>query len=341
MKAVTRFGIVENAGPNHLRGYLKQEAAKANAVDIGVAFVTEGGLAVLLPVLKKATTRGPVRVLTGLYQGFTDPKALRLLLAQQIDTEGKLAVRLSTNGHFHWKTYILHHNKSSVVVIGSSNLTAEGLGQSGELNAAMTMQKKSSALQALMGTFEGEWSQGVPLSQDRIDRYVKLRQMMPKVPPLPLGDILGKMQKRERIEAAKQDDSGKQFWRSFTEGYASGATAQIITETTDWDERGYWWFTSGDPRYRRGDLIVLFDHSSKWVQLVKIIGTTSPPGGTPDGRHFTAYERVRGSHRRRLDKSLISDLIRAGLLKDKSQAKWAKKLTTKTFQALVEHLRLN
>ena len=95
MSVVTGLGVIENAGPNHLRGFLKRHIPAARAVDIAVAFVTQAGLADLLPTLKKASMNGPVRVLTGLYQCFTEPEALQSLLDEQDNTNSHLSVMSS------------------------------------------------------------------------------------------------------------------------------------------------------------------------------------------------------------------------------------------------------
>src|SRR4051812_12749298 len=101
MNVITGLGAIENAGPNNLKAFLKVHSKGTSGIDIAVAFVTQSGVTHLLPSLKKAAMSGRVRLLTGLYQCFTEPQALRLLLAEQKDTSGRLSVRLSINPHFH------------------------------------------------------------------------------------------------------------------------------------------------------------------------------------------------------------------------------------------------
>src|SRR5690349_17804578 len=97
-----RVGIVENAGPNTLASFLRNAGSVAGSVDIASAFVTSAGLGLMSRLLRKVTVKGRVRILTGLYQGFTEPDALRALLREQQETEGRLSVRISKDRHFHW-----------------------------------------------------------------------------------------------------------------------------------------------------------------------------------------------------------------------------------------------
>jgi HKD family nuclease len=97
-----------------------------NQIDIAVAFVTAAGLDSLEFLLKQAASKGSVRVITGLYQGFTEPKALWTLLRAQEETGGRLSVRVSRDDRFHWKAYMLVKRDSAKVVIGSSNHPFQG-----------------------------------------------------------------------------------------------------------------------------------------------------------------------------------------------------------------------
>jgi HKD family nuclease len=101
MRKSIRIGAIENSGPNTLVAFLRKAGAGCAQIDIAVAFITAAGLDSLLFLLKKAASRGRVRVLTGLYQAFTEPKALWTLLREQEQTGGRLSVRVSKDGHFH------------------------------------------------------------------------------------------------------------------------------------------------------------------------------------------------------------------------------------------------
>ena len=107
-----KVGTIDNSGPNKLVSFLRAESRATQQIDMAVAFVTMSGLDSVLHLLKRTAARGNVRLLTGLYQGFTEPKALRTLLREQRQTDGRLSVQISAAPHFHWKAYFLAGNSS-------------------------------------------------------------------------------------------------------------------------------------------------------------------------------------------------------------------------------------
>src|SRR5712692_8278993 len=151
-----RMALIENSGPNNLREYLKGVLRRADRIDIAVAFITQAGLTEILQALRQVAGRGQVRILTGLYQGFTEQEALRMLLRVQDQTEGRLSVRLSTEPNFHRKLYLVKNRSKSIAVIGSANLTKQGLRSGGELNMVLTSTKPSSVVM-FSQTFEKDW----------------------------------------------------------------------------------------------------------------------------------------------------------------------------------------
>jgi HKD family nuclease len=336
MNVVTGLGAIENSGPNHLKAFLRAHSKGTLGIDIAVAFVTQSGFTELLPSLKKAAMNGPVRILTGLYQCFTEPQALRLLLAEQNDTSGRLSVRLSINPHFHWKAYFLQRARTAKIVIGSSNMTADGLLRSGEMNAVISLRRPSSSFMVLHKPFEEEWRDARPLMKEQIERYAKAR---PKVvrriqPSMPLQDILGARKVKGGQNRPADQISERQFWRDVITGFADDDTEEVIEDTTNWNKKGYLWYSSWEPRHRRGDRIVLFDNPDNYVRLVQVMDTTRTPSITPNGRQFTAYRSLSKSHKRRLSKQLVTRLVAHGLLRKRSHAKSARKLTSSAFERL-------
>jgi len=129
-----RVGFIENRGPNTLLNLLNSELPRAIDVRIAVAFITFSGLEDLLPTLQGVASRGRVRILCGLYQGFTEPRALRTLLRLQQRSGGRFEVRLSKDVRFHQKIYIVGRKTTATIIVGSSNMTGEGLRSSGEFS---------------------------------------------------------------------------------------------------------------------------------------------------------------------------------------------------------------
>lgn len=70
------IGAIENSGPNTLVALLRNAGNRCEHIDIAVAFITAAGLNSVLSLLQKTASRGTVQVLTGLYQGFSETKAL-------------------------------------------------------------------------------------------------------------------------------------------------------------------------------------------------------------------------------------------------------------------------
>jgi HKD family nuclease len=206
---VVRIGTIENTGPNTLLAFLRHAGAACDRIDIAVAFVTAAGLDSLLGLLKQAASRGHVRILTGLYQKVTEPKALRTLLREQDQSDGRLSVRLSRDGHFHWKTYILVKSHTARVVIGSSNLTGEGLHETGELNVVLSLSTESKEFIELKRIYERHWERNSkPLTDEIVTRYEDLRKEVAQVlkpPSVPIRRILGEKPKSQvnRLNSAR------------------------------------------------------------------------------------------------------------------------------------------
>ena len=151
------FEFIENTGPNSVLGTLRRMTKRAAQVDIAVAFISAAGLNRLLPSLQQVASRGAVRVLTGLYQGITDPQALRTLLRVQAQTRGRLSVRISGESKFHRKVYLVRGGSTVKAVIGSSNLTGDGLTSGGEMNVYLSAPAASAPVRRLLRAFDDAW----------------------------------------------------------------------------------------------------------------------------------------------------------------------------------------
>jgi len=70
-------------------------------------------------------------------------------------------------------------------------------------------------------------------------------------------------------------------------------TAQIVRETTNWDDKKYWWFSAGAHQYKIGDRILLFDFNDSYASMIEVKDITRTAVTTPDGHHFIACKPVR------------------------------------------------
>lgn len=93
--------LSSNGGPASLLKTIQQEQRNVIHAIVFVAFITEDGVRRILNGLKQVARRGGVNLITGLYQGFTSPEALRLLLQAQRQTGGNLSVRFLRHPGFH------------------------------------------------------------------------------------------------------------------------------------------------------------------------------------------------------------------------------------------------
>jgi HKD family nuclease len=332
-----QFTVIENSGPNNLRDYLKAVLLTASGIDIAVAFITRTGLREILQLLRQVARKGEVRIITGLYQGFTEPGALRALLRAQDQTKGRLSVRLSTEPGFHRKLYLARNKSKTIAVVGSSNLTKEGLRSSGELNIVLHSTKPLS-LRRVSESFEKDWRhRSAQLNLEQIKRYEahyrKWKSALRSV-SVPLRKIL-------QIKSSRKHDTVnprvRRVWRYSVDGLVRARTEQIIHESTNWDDKGFLWIAAGAHKYQIGDRVLLFDFNDSYASIIEIKDTTE--AATPDGRHFFAYSRVPRIPKRKLTKRFFDRLKSTGLISSRVDAHRRRKISEGKWSAFVEMLQ--
>lgn len=313
------FEFIENSGPDNLRDTLKAllSQTSTNEVCIAVAFLTQSGLNEIIQPLRQVAAQGSVKLITGLYQHVTEPQALETLLNIQNETHRNFSVRLSTEPQFHRKFYILESKSRTIEIIGSSNLTKEGLQSGGEINVMLSSVKSTSPLQELKKIFEKEWKhRAIALSDTQIRRYEKARSKTPDFKSFNRSEIkkiLGT--EPTHIKASPSSPDATDFWRDCVTGYTKKRTDQILSETTNWDKRNYFWYSAGGKHnYRIKDRIFLFDMNDKKLRLVEVVDIAHTKISTPDGRDFIAYKHIRGYDKKLTDK-FWSSLEKEGIKK--------------------------
>jgi HKD family nuclease len=292
-----QFEIIENAGPNSLLGNLKRVLKRADRADIAVAFISVSGLNELLPSLQQIAAHGSVRILTGLYQSITDPQALRILLRAEEQSRGRLSTRISKEPKFHRKIYLARAGGQVRAIIGSSNLTKDGLSSGGELNVYLSSAANSAPMRRLSNMFDAAWEgRAVSLNKGLIDRYVRLgsfNQQKNLKHSVPLRKIIGSSTVNRSAKIEKQEGSVS-YWRDYIQGYACKQTEALIASTTNWDARGYRWYSSGPHLYEKKDRLLLFDFTVNRIQVAQVVDWTRTTVRTPEGVHFVAFKPVRG-----------------------------------------------
>jgi HKD family nuclease len=311
--------VIENSGPNNMREQLRSLLKGSSQADIAVTFISAQGLSTILEALRQVANRGRVRVITGLYQGITEPSALRILLRVQDQTKNRLSVHLSTDPKFHRKVYIATRGSRVTTIVGSTNLTQDGLTSGGELNVVIS--GASASARRLCQLFQEDWrNSSRQLKLQQIRRYEKHRPASAKRErSLPLHKILGAETTRD--DAAPDPSPAVRCWQDYVDCGLPNATERLVEEQTSWDEKGYNWFAAGRHPYRVGDVLLFFDFLNRDVSLVRIKGITRTSKPTKNGRHFVAYKPIQGFAWRRMTANWWRTMKSKRLLRNLSDAR--------------------
>ena len=98
-----------------------QESAKsARSLDEVVAFATKAGVDAVMPYIRQIAERGQASITVGLYQGVTEPAALRALAKARKELSGRLKINVATTPNLHRKVYVFRFPKSTTVLVGSA-----------------------------------------------------------------------------------------------------------------------------------------------------------------------------------------------------------------------------
>ncbi len=169
---------------------LERELATCTSFSFSVAFITKGGLAMLLQPLYEAQRRGVKgKILTSDYLTFTDPDALAFLLEHFPSIE----LKVYTEKAFHTKGYLFTREEDfSTLVVGSSNLTHEALATNQEWNLFLASSSAGSLVQETQETFLKAWKKAVKVSPAWIAHYREVYAALhayKRFEPLPLPSL--------------------------------------------------------------------------------------------------------------------------------------------------------
>lgn len=136
---------------------------------ISVAFITDGGLTVLLETLKELNKKGiKGRILTTDYLYFSSPKAFKRLL--EFDN---ISIRVYTQGDFHTKGYMFKKGQQYTLIVGSSNLTQAALASNQEWNIKITSTENGELIINTINEFDYMWKYSEILTKSWIEKYEK------------------------------------------------------------------------------------------------------------------------------------------------------------------------
>jgi len=157
---------------------LQAECPSADRIDLLCAFIKWSGLRLLQDQLSAHLNAGrSLRVLTTIYMGATDRKALDWLV------ERGAQVRVSTDTRrtrLHAKAWLFHRaSGASTAYIGSSNLSSAALVDGLEWNVRLAALETPAMLAKFQSTFDAYWEEGefelyaaTPDEQARIDHHL-------------------------------------------------------------------------------------------------------------------------------------------------------------------------
>lgn len=146
---------------------IRKELSECDEFIISVAFITLGGLTLILEQLKeleKLNIRG--KILTGDYLGFTQPKALEKILEFS-----NVELRLLSEEKFHAKGYFFKKGKIWNFYIGSSNLTMTALTVNFEWNLKVSSLENGKIAKDILKEFNDTFDRLEIIDRERIEQY--------------------------------------------------------------------------------------------------------------------------------------------------------------------------
>jgi superfamily II DNA or RNA helicase/HKD family nuclease len=146
---------------------IESELKKCQEFCFSVAFVTTGGVATILQLLKEITEKGVKgKVLVSQYLNFTQPEALRRL--KQLEN---IDLRMLIQGALHAKGYIFQKKDGYSLIIGSSNLTDSALKENKEWNLKVSATADSDLVNTTLSVFEKDFADAVCVDDQVIIDY--------------------------------------------------------------------------------------------------------------------------------------------------------------------------
>ena len=148
---------------------IKHELSNCDEFMFSVAFVTYGGVNILLNELKSLQERNiKGKIMVSQYQNFTQPAALKKLSSfPNID----LRIVTEEQMKMHSKCYIFRKGDSYDVVIGSSNLTNDALCTNGEWNLKFNSKDSGDVISNIINEFEKVFNHSTKIDDVWIEGY--------------------------------------------------------------------------------------------------------------------------------------------------------------------------
>ena len=149
---------------------IRRELENCDEFIISVAFVTLGGVTMILEQLKDLEVRGVKgKVLTGDYLTFTQPKALKKLLEFK-----NIELKVLSDEKFHAKGYFFRKGDIWTMIVGSSNLTQTALTVNFEWNLKINSLKDGKIATEILNNFYDVFNKIPALDMDSLLEYERV-----------------------------------------------------------------------------------------------------------------------------------------------------------------------
>ena len=230
--------LLVNAGGEPSVGQaLIHEIPSAQQVDMLCAFIKWSGLRLLQEPLNELLRSGrSLRVLTTVYMGATDRRALDWLVAHGAEVRVSYDTRRT---RLHAKAWLFHRTSgSSTAYIGSSNLSTAALHDGLEWNVRLSAQDNEGILAKFQATFESYWEEGEfepyrasEIEQRRFDR-ASANETSSDATPLSFFDIRPYAYQQQILDKLSAERSLHGRWRNLV--VAATGTGKTVVAALDY-----------------------------------------------------------------------------------------------------------
>ena len=149
---------------------IRRELENCDEFIISVAFVTLGGVTMILEQLKDLEQRDVKgKILTGDYLTFTQPKALKKLLEFK-----NIELKVLSDEKFHAKGYFFRKGDIWTMIVGSSNLTQTALTVNFEWNLKINSLKDGKIATEILNNFYDVFNKIPALDMDSLLEYERV-----------------------------------------------------------------------------------------------------------------------------------------------------------------------
>ncbi|MCP9917549.1 DUF3427 domain-containing protein [Cyanobium sp. ATX 6F1] len=229
--------LVNASGEPSVGQALIHEIPSAQRIDLLCAFIKWSGLRLLQEPLADLLRAGrPLRVLTTVYMGATDRRALDWLVAHGAEVRVSYDTRRT---RLHAKAWLFHRaSGAATAYIGSSNLSTAALHDGLEWNVRLSAQDNEGILSKFQATFESYWEEGEfepyrasEIEQRRFDRAAA-NETTSDATPLSFFDIRPHAYQQEILEKLAAERSLHNRWRNLV--VAATGTGKTVIAALDY-----------------------------------------------------------------------------------------------------------